>query len=60
MAKWLIRGSHKKCFSIPEQEIESECQIDALDIYADWLVDEQDLDISWLSCIDIDRVEDAE
>ena len=60
MTKWLIRGSYRKCFSLPDQEIESECQREALDIYAVWLVKEFGFDLRRLSCIDIDRVEDGE
>lgn len=54
---YTIRATHVDGKTIPVQEIEAEWPSEALDIYADWLVEEYGFDLRRLQCINIDLMQ---
>lgn len=57
MNTYTIRACHVNGDAIPLQEIEAEWPSEALDIYADWIVEEFGFDLRRLACIDIDLMD---
>ena len=58
MSLYTIRACHVNGKPIPEQEICAECPSEAIEIYADWLVEQYGFDLRRLACIDIDLMEE--